>query len=147
VHELLRGEPDLTIAELRHRLEWPVGPSGQLFPIQGTVLMAVVFKNGNVATAKEFVRFLVAEGWLMHYLNFSGERMLPSNSKLLDQPFWLDPSDPHRILGDAGQLATAGPQPTLWRPVTGGTSGRFGERLGQGRPTRRCRRHQPRTGG
>jgi multiple sugar transport system substrate-binding protein len=39
----------------------------------------------------------VAEGWLMHYLNFSGERMLPSISKLLDQPFWLDPSDPHRM--------------------------------------------------
>ena len=59
---------------------------------------AVVFKDGsNVATAKEFVRFLVAEGWLMHYLNFSGERMLPSISKLLDQPFWLDPSDPHHM--------------------------------------------------
>ena len=46
---------------------------------------------------QEFVRFLVAEGWLTHYLNFSGERMLPSISKLLDQPFWLDPSDPHRM--------------------------------------------------
>ena len=68
------------------------------FPILGTVLPAVVFKEGNnVATAKDFVRFLVAEGWLMHYLNFSGERMLPSISKLLDQPFWLDPSDPHRM--------------------------------------------------
>jgi multiple sugar transport system substrate-binding protein len=39
----------------------------------------------------------VAEGWLMHYLNFSGERILPSIPKLLDQPFWLDPSDPHHI--------------------------------------------------
>jgi multiple sugar transport system substrate-binding protein len=60
------------------------GPAGPLPPT-------------NVATAKEFVRFLVAEGWLMHYLDFSGERMLPSISKLLDQPFWLDPSDPHRM--------------------------------------------------
>ena len=33
----------------------------------------------------------------MHYLDFSGERMLPSMPKLLDQPFWLDPSDPHRM--------------------------------------------------
>ena len=39
----------------------------------------------------------MAEGWLAHYLNFSGERMLPSMPKLLDQPFWLDPSDPHRM--------------------------------------------------
>ena len=62
-------------------------------------LSRVVFKDGGhvAATAKEFVRFLVAEGWLLHYLDFSGERMLPPMSKLLDQPFWLDPSDPHRM--------------------------------------------------
>ena len=59
-------------------IEWPLGPSGEPFPIMGTVFPAVVFKDGgNVATAEEFVRFLVSEGWLMHYLNFSGERMLP----------------------------------------------------------------------
>jgi hypothetical protein len=33
----------------------------------------------------------------MHYLDFSAERFLPPISKLLDQPFWLDPSDPHRM--------------------------------------------------
>ena len=49
------------------------------------VLSAVVFNDGrNVATAKEFVRFLVGEGWLAHYLDFSGERMLPSMPKLLE---------------------------------------------------------------
>jgi multiple sugar transport system substrate-binding protein len=79
-------------------IEWPLGPSGEPYPILGKVLPAVLFKDGgNAATAKEFVHFLVAEGWLMHYFNFSGERMLPSISKLLDQPFWLDPSDPHRM--------------------------------------------------
>ena len=51
----------------------------------------------NVATAKEFVRFLVGEGWLAHYLDFSGERMLPPMPKLLEGPFWLDTSDPHRM--------------------------------------------------
>ena len=61
-------------------------------------IAAVAFKDGaNVETAKEFVRFLVAEGWLMHYLDFSGERMLPSIRALLDQPFWLDPSDRHHM--------------------------------------------------
>jgi multiple sugar transport system substrate-binding protein len=79
-------------------IEWPLGPSGEPFPIFGIVYPAVVFKaGGNAATAKEFVHFLVAEGWLMHYLNFSGERMLPPMTKLLEQPFWLDPSDRHQM--------------------------------------------------
>ena len=79
-------------------IEWPLDRRGEPSPIGGSIFPAVVFKGGeNVGTAKEFVRFLVAEGWLMHYLNFSGERFLPTISKLLDQPFWLDPSDPHRM--------------------------------------------------
>ena len=64
----------------------------------GNIYPAVVFKDGaNAATAEAFVRFLVAEGWLAHYLDFSGERMLPPSAKLRDQPFWLDPSDRHRM--------------------------------------------------
>jgi multiple sugar transport system substrate-binding protein len=79
-------------------IEWPLGPDGEAFPIVGRVQSAVVFKDGaHVATAKEFVRFLVGEGWRAHYLDFSAERMLPPMQKLLDQPFWLDPSDPHRM--------------------------------------------------
>jgi multiple sugar transport system substrate-binding protein len=80
-------------------IEWPLGPSGEPFSILGgSVMPGLVFKDGDhVATAKTFVRFLLAEGWLAHYLNFSGERMLPPMQKLLDQPFWLDPSDPHRM--------------------------------------------------
>ena len=80
-------------------IEWPLGPDGE--PLSRSEVISsrgVVFKGGgNVATAKEFVRFLVAEGWLAHYLDFAGERMLPPIPKLLDAPFWLDPSDPHRM--------------------------------------------------
>ena len=73
-------------------------PKRQAFPIRGSFWPAAVYKDGgHTATAKEFVRFLVAEGWLGHYLDFSGERMLPAMPKLLDAPFWLDPSDPHRM--------------------------------------------------
>ena len=62
------------------------------------MFQSMAFKDGgHVATAKEFVRFLVADGWLMHYLDFSGERMLPSIPALLDQPFWLDPNDRHHM--------------------------------------------------
>jgi multiple sugar transport system substrate-binding protein len=79
-------------------IEWPLGLHGDVFAIYGDIYPAVVFKDGgNIATAKDFIRFLVAEGWLAHYLNFSGERLLPSISKLIDQPFWLDTSDPHRM--------------------------------------------------
>ena len=73
-------------------------PLGRGFPAHHRHPFGMVFSDGgNIATAKEFVRFLVGEGWLAHYLDFSGERMLPSMPGLLEQPFWLDPSDPHRM--------------------------------------------------
>jgi multiple sugar transport system substrate-binding protein len=94
---LKRDRPD-DYFENTATIEWPLGPDGDGFPIRGAFFAGVVFKDGgNVATAKEFVRFLVSEGWLAHYLDFSGERMLPPMPKLLQQPFWLDPSDPHRM--------------------------------------------------
>ena len=79
-------------------VEWPLGPDGKAFPILGYFFGAMVLEEGgNVATAQEFVRFLVSEGWLAHYLDFSAERLLPAMPKLLDAPFWLDPSDRHRM--------------------------------------------------
>ena len=79
-------------------IEWPLDDAGEPFPILGYVIPGMIFKaGGHVATAKEFVRFLVGEGWLAHYLDFSAERMMPPMQKLLDAPFWLDPSDPHRM--------------------------------------------------
>jgi multiple sugar transport system substrate-binding protein len=79
-------------------IEWPLGPNGEAFPIEGYFSAAAVFKGGGYTpTAREFVHFLVAEGWLAHYLDFAGERMLPPMPKLRDAPFWLDPSDPHRM--------------------------------------------------
>jgi multiple sugar transport system substrate-binding protein len=79
-------------------IEWPLGPDGEAFPIEGFFHAAAVFKDGGHTTAaKEFVRLLVAEGWLGHYLDFAGERMLPPMPKLLEAPFWLDPSDPHHM--------------------------------------------------
>ena len=82
-------------------IEWPLGPDGEAFPIYGYVLPGMVFKDGgNSKTATEFVRFLMADGWLAHYLNFSGERFLPAMSSLSNQPFWLDPGDPHRMAAE-----------------------------------------------
>jgi multiple sugar transport system substrate-binding protein len=79
-------------------IAWPLGPDGEPFPIFGDVFVAIVPKGAaNIEVAEEFVRFLMGEGWLMHYLNFSAERLLPPIAKLLDQPFWLDARDPHRM--------------------------------------------------
>ena len=79
-------------------IEWPEGADGQPLAIETSYFAAVAFKaGGHVPLAKEFVDFLVGDGWLAHYLDFSGERLLPPMLKLLDQPFWLDPSDPHRM--------------------------------------------------
>jgi multiple sugar transport system substrate-binding protein len=79
-------------------IEWPLGPNGEPLQVVVDVVSAVVFRDGSGArNAQAFVRFLVAEGWLAHYLDFSAERVLPPMSRLLEQPFWLDPSDPHRM--------------------------------------------------
>jgi multiple sugar transport system substrate-binding protein len=97
VNALKRERPD-DYYKHAATIEWPLGPHGEPFSLVGTVVSAVVLEGGsNIDTAKEFVRFLVAEGWLAHYLDFSAERFLPAMSKLLEQPFWLDPSDPHRM--------------------------------------------------
>jgi multiple sugar transport system substrate-binding protein len=94
----LKGDRPSDYYENLATIEWPVSPRGEPFPIGSTVNPAVVFKEGGHADiAKEFVRFLVADGWLAHYLNFSAERLLPPMPGLLAQPFWLDPSDPHRM--------------------------------------------------
>jgi multiple sugar transport system substrate-binding protein len=94
---LKRERPD-DYAKNTATIEWPPGPRGEAFPIMGEILSGVVFKEGgHVATAKEFVRFLVGEGWLAHYHDFAAERFMPPMSKLLEQPFWLDPSDQHRM--------------------------------------------------
>ena len=96
-NELKRERPDDYYDSLA-TIEWPLSPRGEAFPIGSTVNPAVVFKQGaNVDMAREFVRFLVADGWLAHYLNFSAERLLPPMPALLAQPFWLDPGDPHRM--------------------------------------------------
>ena len=88
-------------------IEWPEGADGQPLAIVLGVYAAAAFKaGGHVPLTKEFVRFLVAEGWLAHYLDFSAERLLPPMPKLLDAPFWLDPSDPHRMAA-AMQLLTS----------------------------------------
>jgi multiple sugar transport system substrate-binding protein len=77
-------------------IDWPSSRDGRPLPIYGALTRGAVFAaGGHVDTAREFVRFLVADVWLAHWLSFAGDRLLPPMTKLLDAPFWLDPSDPH----------------------------------------------------
>jgi multiple sugar transport system substrate-binding protein len=79
-------------------IEWPRNVIGGPLAHPGSADVAVAFREGgNPALAKAFVRFLVEDGWLAHWLDFSRDRILPPMQKLIDQPFWLDPSDPHRM--------------------------------------------------
>jgi multiple sugar transport system substrate-binding protein len=79
-------------------VDWPNGINGQPLVLDGFLYRAVVLKNGgHAAAAKDFVRFLAGEGWLAHWLDFAGDRIMPPMRRLVDQPFWLDPSDPHRM--------------------------------------------------
>ena len=120
-------------------IDWPDGANGEPLVIDGGISRAVVFKAGrNPALAEDFVRFLAEEGWLAHWLDFAGDRFMPPMRKLVEQPFWLDPSDPHRMRA-AIQILT---QPHLLehgraRPRMALGPDLAGERLGQGRPPRR----------
>jgi multiple sugar transport system substrate-binding protein len=79
-------------------IEWPDGADGQPLVVVGFFSRAGVLKDGaHRPLAEDFVRFLVEDGWLAHWLNFAGDRYLPPMRKLVEQPFWLDSSDPHRM--------------------------------------------------
>jgi multiple sugar transport system substrate-binding protein len=98
IPNMLKADRPLDYYKNAATIEWPAGADGRPLAIWTGFYSAATFKaGGHVPLAKDFVRFLVGEGWLAHYLDFSAERFLPSMPKLLDAPFWLDPSDPHRM--------------------------------------------------
>jgi multiple sugar transport system substrate-binding protein len=95
--ELRTARPD-DYYENAATIDWPLGVNGEPFAMMGAVQRGVVLKSGgNTELAKDFVRFLVEDGWLAHWLSFAGDRYMPPMRKLLEQPFWLDTSDPHRL--------------------------------------------------
>src|SRR3954452_8734577 len=79
-------------------IDWPANAYGEPLHLEGNMNVGAVFAAGrHVEAALEFVRFVVRAGWLGHLPSFSGDRYLPVMTTLTDQPFWLDPSDPHRM--------------------------------------------------
>jgi multiple sugar transport system substrate-binding protein len=78
-------------------IDWPRAANGEPLVLAGRVDRAVIFKaGGHAATAKQFVGFLAERG-LAHWVTFMGDQYMPPMRKLVEQPFWLDASDPHRM--------------------------------------------------
>jgi multiple sugar transport system substrate-binding protein len=78
-------------------IDWPRAANGEPLVLEGRVDRAVVFKDGaHGATATQFARFL-AEWGLAHWVTSMGDQYMPPMRTLVEQPFWLDPSDPHRM--------------------------------------------------
>ena len=95
-------------------IDWPNGADGQPLVIYGFINRAVVFKAGrNPALARDFVRFLAEDGWLAHWLDFAGDQFMPPMRELVERPFWLDPSDPHRMHAAVQILSRTHYDPTL----------------------------------
>jgi multiple sugar transport system substrate-binding protein len=79
-------------------IEWPNDAYDKPLAIYADLYRAAVFRTERpAALGKDFVRFLVEDGWLAHYLDLAGDQLLPPMAKLLEQPFWLDASDRHRM--------------------------------------------------
>ena len=93
--------------------DWPSDAYGGVLHLEAALDGGTVFAAGrHTETALKFVRFLVGKGWLAHWLSFSGDRYVPVLAGLQDQPFWLNPIDPHRMA--AVMQITTHPQTYLW---------------------------------
>jgi multiple sugar transport system substrate-binding protein len=76
----------------------PSDVAGRPLVLFGEIYRVVVLKSGrDPALASDFARFLAEDGSLAHWPTFAGDRYLPPMRKLVEQPFWLDVSDPHRM--------------------------------------------------
>jgi multiple sugar transport system substrate-binding protein len=94
----LKGERPEDYYHSAVTIDWPDDVDGKPLVLDGFITRGVVFKGGgDPRLAREFVRFLAEGGWLAHWLTFAGDRFLPPMRKLLEQPFWLNPNDPHRM--------------------------------------------------
>ncbi len=76
----------------------PHGNDGQPMPAQVGVGGGFIPKGAkNVEVAKEFMKYMIQPQVMNEYLKGGLGRWLPSIPALVtSDPFWLDPSDPHR---------------------------------------------------
>jgi multiple sugar transport system substrate-binding protein len=88
---------------------------GKPVPSQAGSLCALIPKGAkNVEVAKEFLKYLIQPPVLNEYLKTGLGRNLPAMPAIVkDDPWWLDPKDPHRV--SYVQQGALGPTvPTFW---------------------------------
>ena len=93
----------------------PLGNDGKPVPSQTGSLCGLIPKGAkNVEVAKEFLKYLIQPSVLNEYLKAGLGRNLPAMPAIVkDDPWWLDPADPHRAA--YVQQGALGPTvPTFW---------------------------------
>jgi multiple sugar transport system substrate-binding protein len=118
-------------------IEWPNDAYGGPLAILADLVRGAVFRTEMpAALGRDFIRFLVEDGWLAHYLDFAGDRWLPPMRKLLERPFGSTPA-----------IGIAWPRQS--RPSRGRSTTPWGVpmRYSETRPgRRRCTASSPRVG-
>jgi len=77
-------------------IPWPSKPDGQPLRYLVAVKQAVIFEgSAHKNTAKSFLSYMVQPQNLVAYIKGSQGRFFPVMPKLLQDPFWTDPKDPH----------------------------------------------------
>jgi multiple sugar transport system substrate-binding protein len=90
----------------------PLDNDGKPVPVLLGVELAFIPKGSKqVDTAKDFLRYLIQPAQLGSYLKEAKARWLPVMPSIVhDDPYWLDPKDPHR--GPAIRQGVLGPTQT-----------------------------------
>jgi multiple sugar transport system substrate-binding protein len=102
-------------------IEFPKKPSGQ--PMTHLIMQrqAIIFSDAShAADAKAFLAYLTQPPLLNKYLKSSFGRTLPSTPQLKQDPFWLNPADPH--ISTASTMIATGqtrPYPIVLNPAYG----------------------------
>ncbi len=93
----------------------PLSNDGKPVPSQQGSLCALIPKGAkNVEVAKDFLKYLIQPKVINELLKTGLGRNLPSMASIVkDDPWWLDPKDPHRVAYTTQGLL--GPTiPTFW---------------------------------
>ncbi len=77
----------------------PLSDDGNPVPSQAPSLCGLIPKGAkNVAVAKDFLKYLIQQQVLNEYLKTGLGRNIPCMPAIVkDDPWWLDPKDPHRV--------------------------------------------------
>src|SRR6202048_4030059 len=94
---------------------WALRNDGKPVPSQAGSLCGLIPKGAkNIEVAKDFLKYLIQPQVLNEYLKTGLGRNLPAMSAIVkDDPWWLDPKDPHRVT--YVRRGALGPTvPTFW---------------------------------